>query len=150
MMAGEAGSLRMLLEGLRESSRACAILLVDGSGGLLGQAGEVAGLDLTGLASLAAGSFSAAAGLSRLVGSQTLESLLTEAGEAQCYLAGFGAGLILVVLFDRRSSAGLVRLRARAVIERLAEASGAPQQAAAASLAEITDEEIETLTDLGR
>lgn len=104
---------------LADSGAACA-LLVERAGQLVTAVGEPPRSDVTTLATLAAADFSANEQLARLVGAHDFRSLVHR-GERECVLlAGVARRLVLVVLFDAaRAAEGLVRLRARGVVEEL-------------------------------
>ncbi|RPI10988.1 MAG: roadblock/LC7 domain-containing protein [Zetaproteobacteria bacterium] len=137
-----------LLTRLCADAKARAAFLVDRNGRLLAEAGESAGLDTTSLASLVAGSIAATGGLARLVGERAFSGLFHEGERSHLYVTVLGDGLILVVSFDRNSSAGLVRFRVRRASEEIgqafAEVTGRVA-GAQSELAQITDEDIENL-----
>jgi predicted regulator of Ras-like GTPase activity (Roadblock/LC7/MglB family) len=148
LFAEDEQRLAGLLAHLCKDAKARAAFLVDQGGRLLAASGEDAGLDTTSLGSLVAGSMAATEGLARLVGERAFSGLFHEGERSHLYVTVLGDGLILVVAFDRSSSAGLVRFRVRRASEEIgrafAEASGragGPQ----AELAQITDEDIENL-----
>ncbi len=107
---------------LRESHARCA-LLVDRAGQLVttvGEAPAAAGFDATAFASLTAADFSANDQLARLIGERDFSTLFHQGERESMFLADVARRLILVVLFDNRTTLGLVRLKLRAVVEELA------------------------------
>ncbi len=100
-------------------SRARCVLLVDRSGRSITGAGDVAQLDQTTFASLAAADFAASDQLARLLGEKEFASLYHAGEHHSMYLADVGGLAILAALFDERTTLGLVRLRSRAVVPRL-------------------------------
>jgi predicted regulator of Ras-like GTPase activity (Roadblock/LC7/MglB family) len=137
-----------LLARLCADAKARAAFLVDQNGRMLAEAGERSGLDTTSLASLVAGSIAATGGLARLVGERAFSGLFHEGERSHLYVTVLGDGLILVVSFDRNSSAGLVRFRVRRASEEIgqafAEVTGRVA-GAQSELAQITEEDIENL-----
>ena len=104
---------------LQESSAHCA-LLVDRAGQLLAQAGERPAFDATTFATLTAADFSANDQLARLLGETDFTSLFHQGARGSMLVADVARRAILVVLFDARTTLGLVRLRLRPTVEELA------------------------------
>lgn len=150
----EARQIEGVLGKLVRDSNSKAVFLVDKDGQLISQAGEIEGLDSTSLASLTAGNIAATGGLAKLIGEKEFSIIFHEGEKDNIHISIIGQRVILVVIFDTRSSLGLVRLRVRKVSEELAvifeelakkiekvETSDSP-------FAEITDEDIDKLFNL--
>ncbi len=105
----------VLLEFLRESSSRTA-LLVDRAGQMLITVGEPPNFDPTAFASLTAADFSANDQLARLLGESEFGTLFHQGERESLYLADIARRVILVVLFDNRTTLGLVKLRLRATV----------------------------------
>ena len=75
--------------------------------------GDLASLDTTSLASLTAGNVAATDGLARLIGEKEFSILFHEGEKDNIHISIVAKRVILVVIFDERSSLGLVRLRVR-------------------------------------
>ncbi len=136
------------LRGLCAGAKSRAVFLIDKNGRLLAQAGESDAVDTTTLASLTAGSVAATSGLAQLLGEREFSALVHEGVEDSLHVSLVGGEAILVVLFDRQSSLGLVRLRVKKAAEELARTMagiGAGDRAAGQELGQITDEDIENL-----
>src|SRR5262249_3549561 len=87
--------------------------LIDRSGQLITSAGRVDEFDAMSFASLVAADFTANAELAQLLGENGVDAVVSEGRMRSihsCLLADRG---ILCTVFDRRSSLGLVRCRAR-------------------------------------
>ncbi|ABA87638.1 cell polarity determinant GTPase-activating protein MglB [Syntrophotalea carbinolica DSM 2380] len=138
---------------LRESN-AKSVFLVDRNGQLIAATGETEHLDTTSLASLTAGNIAATGGLAKLIGEKEFSILFHEGEKDNIHISIVGGRVILVVIFDQRSSLGLVRLRVKKASEEFdrtlealdrksAEESGGgdPQN----PFAEITDDDIDNL-----
>lgn len=103
---------------LRDSNARCA-LLVDRTGQLVTTVGETPAFDPTAFASLTAADFSANDQLARMIGEDEFASLVHQGERESMFLADVGKRIILVVLFDQRATLGLVKLKARTVVEQL-------------------------------
>ena len=144
----EYGEFVGILRKLMADAFAKVVFLVDKNGTLLASAGDAAGFDTTSLASLAAGNIAATGGLANLIGEKEFSILFHEGERDNMHISVVGDRLILVVIFDRRSSVGLVRLRVRKATERLslvlAEAIAAGNDPAG-GIEEMTEADIESL-----
>ena len=74
--------------------------------------GETENLDTTSLASLTAGNIAATGGMAKLIGEESSPSSFMKARD-NIHISIISQRVILVVIFDRRSSLGLVRLRVK-------------------------------------
>jgi len=104
---------------LYDSNARCA-LLVDRAGQLVATVGEAPAFDATAFASLTAADFSANDQLAKLIGEKDFNTLFHQGEKESMYLADVARRVILVVLFDNRTTLGLVRLKLRGVVEELA------------------------------
>jgi predicted regulator of Ras-like GTPase activity (Roadblock/LC7/MglB family) len=128
---------------------------VDKNGQLIASAGETQNVDTTSLASLTAGNIAATGGIAKLLGEQEFTILFHEGEKDNIHISLVGSRVILVVIFDKRSSIGLVRLRVKKSTENLVrifeEISTKVEQEKESGkidespFAEITDEDIENL-----
>ena len=109
-----------LTELLRESDARCA-MVVDRTGQLLATVGEALSFDPTVFASLTAADFSANDELAKMIGEPEFASLFHQGEKESMYLADVGRRLILVVLFDQRTTVGLVRLRVKQTVQDLSQ-----------------------------
>ena len=142
-----------LLEKLLRESNSKVIFLVDKNGQLIAATGETANLDTTSLASLTAGNIAATGGLAKLIGEKEFSILFHEGEKDNIHISIVGGRVILVVIFDQRSSLGLVRLRVKKasldlagvfddLVEKSQQGTG---EANASPFAEITDDDIDNL-----
>src|SRR5919202_32451 len=117
---GDFGAITQALERvLQESSARCA-LLVDRTGQLVATVGEKPTFDPTAFATLTAADFSANDQLAKLIGETEFSSLFHQGERESMYLADIARRVILVVLFDSRTTLGLVRLKVKAAVDDLA------------------------------
>ncbi len=114
---------RILKELLRLNRLADAKLsfLVDKDGQMLASVGETEDIDTTSLASLTAGNIAATGGMAKLLGEKEFSLLFHEGEKDNIHISLIGQRAILVVIFDGRSSLGLVRLRVKKSIVVLTE-----------------------------
>lgn len=105
--------INAIVEKLLRESNAKVIFLVDKNGQLITSAGETGQLDTTSLASLTAGNIAATGGLAKLIGEKEFSILFHEGEKDNLHISIVAGRVILVVIFDQRSSLGLVRLRVK-------------------------------------
>ena len=137
-----------ILRKLMVDAFAKVVFLVDKNGTLLASAGDSVGFDTTSLASLAAGNIAATGGLANLIGEKEFSILFHEGERDNMHLSVVAERLILVVVFDRRSSVGLVRLRVRQATARFTAVMAVAVAASDAELGgveELTEADIESL-----
>jgi predicted regulator of Ras-like GTPase activity (Roadblock/LC7/MglB family) len=147
-------AIRDLIQKLRQEANARVICLVDRNGQQIACVGDSDALDMVALASLAAGNVAATDSLARLIGEKDFSTLYHEGEKDNLHLSMIGGRVILVVIFDVRSSLGLVRLRVKKYASELAAALEKMQQktvkaksgkASSSPFTEITDEDIDSL-----
>ncbi|MGH7615685.1 MAG: roadblock/LC7 domain-containing protein [Gemmatimonadaceae bacterium] len=113
------GAITAALESfLTECNARCAIL-VDRTGQLVATVGERPNFDPTAFATLTAADFSANDQLAKLIGENDFNSLFHQGEKESMYLADVARRVILVVLFDNRTTLGLVRLKMRQTVQLL-------------------------------
>ena len=103
---------------LGESSARTA-LIVDRTGQMVATVGEPVAFDPTAFASLTAADFSANDQLARMLGEPEFGALFHQGEKESMYLADIARRVILVVLFDNRTTLGLVKLRVRQTVQEL-------------------------------
>jgi predicted regulator of Ras-like GTPase activity (Roadblock/LC7/MglB family) len=142
------------LRKLRQESNARVIFLIDRTGQQIAAAGEVDQFDTTSLASLTAGNVAATDGLAKLIGEREFSVLFHEGQRDHIHISIVAKRAILLVIFDERSSLGLVRLRVKRAgheMEQVFEEMQRKGERAAdlatpsSPFAEITDEDIDSL-----
>jgi predicted regulator of Ras-like GTPase activity (Roadblock/LC7/MglB family) len=143
-----------VIEKLLRESNAKVIFLVDKNGQLIAGCGETENLDTTSLASLTAGNIAATGGLAKLIGEKEFSILFHEGEKDNIHISIIAQRVILVVIFDNRSSLGLVRLRVKkasdelaVIFDDLAEKAAEMEKTGNADspFAEITDDDIDNL-----
>ncbi len=142
------------LRRLRYAANAEAVFLIDKAGQQIAAAGDVEHFDSTSLASLTAGNVAATDGLAKLIGEREFSVLFHEGERDHIHISLVADRAILLVIFNERSSLGLVRLRVRRASDEVAlifqdmnrRKEMAVQRAPESSpFWEITDEDIDSL-----
>lgn len=109
---------KALIRIIKESEGKCA-LLVDKDGHLITRQGFTHTLDTTALAALLAGSFASTKEIARLVGEPEFSVLFHQGKRDHIHISLIGERTILVVIFDDRTTIGMIRLYAKEVGETL-------------------------------
>src|SRR5438309_7488700 len=115
----DARAIQVILSGFLGESNARTALIVDRTGQMVATVGETPQFDPTAFASLTAADFSANDQLAKMIGEPEFASLVHQGERESMYLADIAKRVILVVLFDSRATLGLVKLKAKAVVENL-------------------------------
>jgi predicted regulator of Ras-like GTPase activity (Roadblock/LC7/MglB family) len=140
--------IKAVLARLRMDASAKVVFLVDKDGQEIAVQGEVGNLDTTSLASLAAGNVAATGGMAQLIGEKEFPTLSHEGEKESIHISVIGR-LLLVVVFDERSSLGLVKLRSKQISNQLwtmiEEITQNNDEDGESPFAEITDEDIDSL-----
>jgi predicted regulator of Ras-like GTPase activity (Roadblock/LC7/MglB family) len=149
MYEDEVRQIQSIADRLQADSRSRAILVVDKNGQLIAASGSAAELDTTSLSSLVAGNVAATGGIAKLIEEEEFTGQFHEGKGISVHMTIVGRKMILVVLFDRNTTHGLVRLRVKKamgelekVLEEVAKKAQTPQ---ANVFAEITDADIDNL-----
>lgn len=155
MYEEEFQKIDMELQKLFQQTNAKVVFLVDKNGQLIASAGDTHDIDTTSLASLTAGNIAATGGIARLLGEKEFSILFHEGEKDNIHISLIGQRVILVVIFDSRSSLGLVRLRVKKASEALvgifqeitkkAEQEKTEGKLDDSPFAEISDEDIDNL-----
>ena len=150
MYEDEFNQIQHVVDRLLRDANAKVVFIVDKNGQLIAASGDVDNLDTTSLASLTAGNIAATGGMAKLLRENEFATQYHEGEKANVHIQLVGNRVILVVIFDSKSSLGLVRLRVRKasdelnhVFEALLRKVQDPE--AEAPFAEITDEDIDNL-----
>ncbi len=143
--------LRLILGKLCLESFSRVVFLVDKNGQQIATHGDVGDLDTTSLASLAAGNVAATGGMARLIGEREFPTLSHEGERESIHICIIGR-VLLVVVFDERSSLGLVKLRVKqasrdlsSLFDELERLNAERREREESLFAEITDDDIDSL-----
>ncbi len=143
--------IKFVLGKLHQESTARVVFLVDKDGQPIAVHGDVGDIDTTSLASLAAGNVAATGGMAKLIGEREFPTLSHEGEKEHIHICIIGR-VLLVVVFDERSSLGLVKLRVKQVsaevamiFEEVMRETIKRKQDRNEFFSEITDEDIDSL-----
>ena len=140
---------------LVRDANAKGIFVVDRNGQLISEAGEMRGVDTTSLASLTAGCVAATGGLAKIVGEDDFPVHFHQGQRDNLHITLVSSRIILVVIFDDRSSLGLVRLRVKKagaelarIFEEIEKKTEQQEARGDTPFAQITDDDIDNLFSL--
>lgn len=142
--------IQAICDRLYHDANAKVVFIVDKNGQPIASSGEVEQIDITSLASLTAGNIAATGGIASLLKENEFTTQFHEGEKSNIHIQIVAQRVIMVVIFDQRSSLGLVRLRMRKAAEDLSRVLNKLLQKAqspgtATPLDQITDEDIENL-----
>lgn len=112
-------SIDLVLGELLERTNALSVHLIDRSGQLITSAGRVDDFDAMSFASLVAADFTANAQLAQLLGETGVDAVVSEGRSRSIHSCLLAERVILCTVFDKRSTLGLVRFRAKRAAEAL-------------------------------
>jgi predicted regulator of Ras-like GTPase activity (Roadblock/LC7/MglB family) len=107
------------MSGLLRETNVRSLMLVDRNGQVVANVGEPPKFDPQAFASLTAADFSANDQLAKMIGEHEFSSLFHQGEKESMYLADVARRVILVALFDSRTTLGLVRLKMKVTVEEL-------------------------------
>jgi len=148
MYEEEFQEIQVICERLQRDANAKAVILIDRNGQSISECGETQHLDVVSMCSLTAGNVAATGAIAELLTEPEFTSQYHEGTTTHVHLS-VHERLILVVLFDQRSSLGLVKLRVKRaneelkrLLDRLRNKVAEPIQS---TLTDITDDDIDAL-----
>ena len=100
----------LLTKLVNESSSKCAIL-VEKSGQMIAGQGDINNIDTMALAALSAGAFASTRAIARLIGEKEFKIMFQQGQRDSIFISLLGTEDILIVVFDSRTTAGLVKLK---------------------------------------
>ena len=152
MFEEEFKQINVVIDRLLKEANAKVVFLVDKDGQLIASSGDTGDIDTTSLASLTAGNIAATGGLAKLIGEREFSILFHEGERDNLHISIVAQRVILVVIFDQRSSLGLVRLRVKkasdelnAILQKLLQRVEKKPSEQENLLSEITDTDIDKL-----
>jgi predicted regulator of Ras-like GTPase activity (Roadblock/LC7/MglB family) len=127
------------------------VFLVDRDGQPIAFHGDIGDMDTTSFSSLAAGNVAATTSMAKLIGEDVFPAVVHEGERESIFISVIGRSL-LVVVFDERSTLGLVKLRTKkashevaSIFEQVKRDSDNGRLDENSFFAEITDEDIDSL-----
>jgi len=150
MYEAEFNQIQTIVDRLVREANAEVVFIIDKNGQLIAAAGDTGDVDTTSLASLTAGNIAATGGIAKLLRENEFTTQFHEGERANIHIQLVGNRVILVVIFDNKTSLGLVRLRVKKASEQLngifeALIAKVDDPAREAPFAEITDDDIDNL-----
>ena len=103
------------LEEFLDSSQARCALLIDIEGHMVTSRGFTQSLDTTSIAALVAGSFASTAQLARNLGEKEFSVIFHQGENENIHISLVAGRCLLVIIFDDRTTIGMVRLYAKEV-----------------------------------
>ena len=119
MFEEEFRQITTVIDRLLKEANAKVVFLVDKDGQLIASSGDTGDIDTTSLASLTAGNIAATGGLAKLIGEREFSILFHEGERDNLHISIVAQRVIVVVIFDQKSSLGLVRLRVKKASDEL-------------------------------
>ena len=149
MYEEEFTQIQTVVDRLVNEANAKVVFIVDKNGQLIAASGE-GDIDTTSLASLTAGNIAATGGIAKLLRENEFATQFHEGENQNIHIQLVGNRVILVVIFDAKSSLGLVRLRVRKATDELnrvfeALINKVHEPGGDSPFAEITDDDIDSL-----
>jgi predicted regulator of Ras-like GTPase activity (Roadblock/LC7/MglB family) len=149
MYEAEYEQIKGICDRLVREASSKVVFLVDKNGQLIASSGDTGHLDTTSLASLTAGNIAATGGIAKLINEKEFSQIFHEGEFDNLHISIIGQKVILVVIFDQRSSLGLVRLRVRKASDEINHVFSVISQKGAgpgaSPFAEISDDDIDSL-----
>ena len=116
-----AARLLEALEAFLDEAEAAYSLVIDRGGAVLSQAGRVPdNIDPTIVGALGAGSFAATKELAARVGEQEFTALHQQGLHSQILMCAVDSDVVLITVFDDRTTLGLVKFYSARVVKRIA------------------------------
>ncbi len=113
--------INLCLNKVVSSSFAHSVLLIARSGQLITYQGNTLDIDVSALSALTAANFGATAEIARLLGEDEFTLLFHKGKTENVYFSSVGDHVIMVTLFDDKTSLGLIRLKINQIIDELSE-----------------------------
>lgn len=143
--------LKTVLARLCVECAARVVFLVDRDGQTIAFHGDIGDMDTTSFSSLAAGNVAATSSMAKLIGEEVFPAVFHEGERESIFISVIGRSL-LVVVFDERSTLGLVKIRTKrashevaGILEEASREAAVFAVGANSVFAEITDEDIDSL-----
>ena len=143
--------LKMVLARLCVECASRVVFLVDRDGQTIAFHGDIGDMDTMSFSSLAAGNVAATSSMAKLIGEDAFPAVVHEGERESIFISVIGRSL-LVVVFDERSTLGLVKLRTKkasfevaSILDEAIRESSTFSVNNPSVFSEITDEDIDSL-----
>ncbi|MGZ6388118.1 MAG: roadblock/LC7 domain-containing protein [Ktedonobacterales bacterium] len=115
----ELGNIARVLGRLTLDTGGSHVLLLDKSGQLISAQGQVGQRDIIALGALLAGAFSSSRQVAEILGEKDFRNILQQGVYESIYTSLIGEQWLLVVVFDKQTHVGLVKVLARKACDEL-------------------------------
>lgn len=115
----ELGNIARVLGRLTLDTGASHVLLLDKSGQLISAQGQTGQRDIIALGALLAGAFSSSRQVAEILGERDFRTILQQGVHESLYTTLIGEQWLLVIVFDKQTHVGLVKVLARRAAEEL-------------------------------
>lgn len=115
----ELGNIARVLGRLTLDTGGSHVLLLDKSGQLISAQGQVGQRDILALGALLAGAFSSSRQVAEILGEKDFRNILQQGVYESIYTSLIGEQWLLVVVFDKQTHVGLVKVLARKATDEL-------------------------------
>lgn len=112
-------SINDAMNRLLQGTRAKIILLIDREGQLITSTGDTSRMDTSSFATLSAADFAATSQLASLIGEKEFSTLFHQGEKENLYVSLVADRIILAVIFDTRTTLGLVRVKTKSTVTEL-------------------------------
>jgi predicted regulator of Ras-like GTPase activity (Roadblock/LC7/MglB family) len=116
---GDLGDIARVLGGLSQNTSASSVLLLDKGGQLISNQGQGGQRDIVALGALLAGTFGSSRQVAAILGERDFRSIYQQGLHESIYTSQVGEHWLLVVVFDKQTHVGLVKVVARRAVEEL-------------------------------
>jgi predicted regulator of Ras-like GTPase activity (Roadblock/LC7/MglB family) len=143
--------LKNVLARLCVECAARVVFLVDRDGQPIAFHGDIGDMDTTSFSSLAAGNVAATTSMAQLIGEEVFPAVVHEGARESIFISVIGRSL-LVVVFDERSTLGLIKIRTKRssfevarILDEIIKSSAEMSASNDTFFAEISDDDIDNL-----
>jgi len=143
--------LKNVLARLCVECAARCVFLVDRDGQPIALHGDIGDMDTTSFSSLAAGNVAATTSMAQLIGEDVFPAVVHEGEHESIFISVIGRSL-LVVIFDERSTLGLIKIRSKrasfevaTILEEIVATSATMVASNDNFFSEISDDDIDNL-----
>lgn len=112
-------SINDAMNRLLQGTHAKIILLIDREGQLITSTGDTSRIDTSSFATLSAADFAATSQLASLIGEKEFSTLFHQGEKENLYVSLVADRIILAVIFDSRTTLGLVRVKTKSTVAEL-------------------------------
>ena len=112
-------SINDAMNRLLQGTHAKIIMLIDREGQLITSTGDSSRIDTSSFATLSAADFAATSQLASLIGEKEFSTLFHQGEKENLYVSLVADRIILAVIFDNRTTLGLVRVKTKSTVTEL-------------------------------